>query len=160
VNRDELRKRAEVLVSPRTRLLAIVTGCVSAVAGSLPVGPLFAVLPAILIFGAVLQRWSPRPGRWLMWLGAFFLTLDVGGFFIRQSFDRHISLTPPKLLSFCFLSYLLGWSAGVTWLSSLIHVSPRTCRLDGPRIPRTSGLDNWNSCDFSYGMAGGSQGTL
>jgi hypothetical protein len=92
VNRDELRKRVELLVSPRIRLLAIITGCVSAVAGSLPFGPLFAVVPAMLIFGAVLQRWSPCPGRWLMWLGAFFLTLDVGAFFESAS---HLTATFP-----------------------------------------------------------------
>lgn len=65
---------------PKTPWLAIITGCVSAVAGSLPFGPLFLLVPAILVFGAVLKRWSPRPGRWLMWLGAFYLTVDVAVF--------------------------------------------------------------------------------
>ena len=79
---SDLARYAEELVPARTRWLAIAAGCVSGLAGSLPFGPLFAALPAILVFSAILQRWSPRPGRWLMWLGAFFLTLDVGVFFI------------------------------------------------------------------------------
>jgi hypothetical protein len=78
VENFELSNYAEELVASKTRLLALITGCVSCVAGSLPFGPLFSLLPAILVLGAVLQRWSPRPGRWLMWLGAFFLTVEMG----------------------------------------------------------------------------------
>jgi len=77
MNNSDLRKYAEQLVAPRTRWLAIIAGCVSGLAGSLPFGPLFSLEPAILIFGAVLQCRSPRPGRWLMWLGAFVLTVHV-----------------------------------------------------------------------------------
>jgi hypothetical protein len=71
---------AEQLVPSRTRWLAIVAGCVSGLAGSLPFGPLFSAFPLILVLGAILQRWSPQPGRWLMWLGAFYLTIVVAGF--------------------------------------------------------------------------------
>lgn len=78
---DDPVKYANELVTPRTRWLAIATGSVSGLAGSLSLGPLFFELPLILILGAILQRRSPRPGRWLMWLGAFYLTVDVGEFF-------------------------------------------------------------------------------
>lgn len=77
MSNGESRNYAEQLVPPRTRWLAIAAGCVSGLAGSLPFGPLFSALPLILIVGAVLQRWSPHPGRWLMWLGAFFLTMNI-----------------------------------------------------------------------------------
>src|SRR5581483_2464818 len=73
---------ANGLVTPKARWLAIVTGCVSGIAGSLSFGPLFSLVSTILIVGAVLQRWSPDPGRWLLWLGALYLTLDVAAFFV------------------------------------------------------------------------------
>jgi hypothetical protein len=109
VNGEDLRTYAKHLVTPRTRWLAIVAGCVSGIAGSLPFGPLFSVYSSLLIFGAILQRWSPRPGRWLMWLGAFYLTAVVVGFLGPPV------LRPPRLidnnivivLTLCLLSLLL-----------------------------------------------------
>src|SRR5277367_6183861 len=80
MSNGESRNYADQLVPPRTRWLAIVAGCVSGLAGLLPFGPLFSALPLILVLGAILQRWSPHLGRWLMWLGAFYLTLVVAVF--------------------------------------------------------------------------------
>jgi hypothetical protein len=75
----ELESYAAIVVPGRTRGLAIVTGCVFGLTGSLLSGPLFFLVPSVLILGALLQPSSPRPGRWLMWLGAFFLTLYMAG---------------------------------------------------------------------------------
>jgi hypothetical protein len=101
VNRDELRKHAEELVPSKTMWLTILAGSVSGVAGSVAFGYLFFELPAILILGTILQRWSPRPGRWFMWLGAFFLTVDVGVFF------SPVILHPPNSLDFGIVVFLL-----------------------------------------------------
>jgi hypothetical protein len=116
MNNSELRKYAEQLVAPRTRWLAIAAGCVSGLAGSLPFGPLFSALPLILIVGAVFQRWSPHPGRWLMWLGAFFLTMDVAVFLGPGVLSPKRLLGPyydRNLLIFFVLSLaslaLVGW---------------------------------------------------
>jgi hypothetical protein len=112
----ELRNYAEHLVAPRTRWVAIAAGFVSGLAGSLAFGPLFAALPLILIFGAVLQRWSPHLGRWLMWLGAFYLTVDVAVFLgpgvlspkqlLAPYYDRNLSVF--FVLSVVSLA-LVGW---------------------------------------------------
>ena len=125
MNGGELRKYAEELVTPKTRWLVIVTGCVSGVAGSLPFGPLFSVVPAILVLGAVLQRWSPRFGRWLMWLGAFFLTVDVGAFLGPVVLSV---LRPPRfldsniliILSLCIVAVVL-----VCWCDVALVIGSR-----------------------------------
>jgi hypothetical protein len=116
MSNGETRNYAEQLVAPRTRWLAIAAGCVSGLAGSLPFGPLFSALPLILVLGAVLQQWSPHPGRWLMWLGAFFLTMDVAVFLGRAVlspmrllapyYDRNILIV--FVLSLASLA-LVGW---------------------------------------------------
>jgi hypothetical protein len=64
-------------VSSKTRLLAISAGCFSALAGTLSLGPVFLLVPRFLILGAIVQPRSPRLGRWLMWVGAFCLSLAV-----------------------------------------------------------------------------------
>jgi len=68
------------VVSAKVRVLAIAAACLAGLAGSLPFGPLFFVFSLPLIAGTVVQPWSPGPGRWLMWVGAFFLTFYVGAF--------------------------------------------------------------------------------
>jgi hypothetical protein len=65
-----------------------------------------------LILAALLQRSSPRPGRWLMWLGAFFLTLymagSLGPFILWPS--RLLERSFQQVLAFGILSLLLvGW---------------------------------------------------
>lgn len=72
------------MVLGATRVIAIAAGCFSGAAGSLEYGPFFLIVPAVLVLGAIIQPWSTRPGRWLMWLGAFFLTLYEGAFFVPQ----------------------------------------------------------------------------
>ncbi len=81
------RKYAEVPVHGGTRWLAIATGCLSGVAGALQYGLFSLIIPSVLVLGAIIQPWSFRPGKWLMWLGAFFLTLYVGLFFAPQLVD-------------------------------------------------------------------------
>jgi hypothetical protein len=112
MHHGELRKYADELVSPKTRRLAIVTGCISGVAGSLAFGPLFLQMPAILTIGAILQRWSPRPGRWLMWLGVFYLTPFVGTFFVPSVLHPpHLYATAPLVAVSLFVASvgLNGW---------------------------------------------------
>jgi len=77
VGEDALRTPSADIVSARVRWLAIAAGCFSASAGFLAFGWLFPLVPAFLVLGAVVQPRSPRPGKWLMWLGAFFLSLVV-----------------------------------------------------------------------------------
>ena len=141
MNNGELKNHTAALAAPRTRWLAIVTGCISGLAGSLPFGPLFVVISAILVFGAVLQRWSPRSGRLLMWLGACVLTLDVGAFF------GPLVLRPPHLidtnivvvLTLCLVSLVLvGWCD-----VALIIDSHRSRNAPIPAKPRFPGAADW-----------------
>lgn len=37
----------------------------------------YLVMPVMLIVGAAIARWRPRIGRWLMWIGAFLLSVLV-----------------------------------------------------------------------------------
>jgi hypothetical protein len=63
------------VVPTGTRSVAIVTGCITAVACCLSAGFLFIIVPAILVWGAVVQPRSARLGRRLMCLGAILLAL-------------------------------------------------------------------------------------
>jgi hypothetical protein len=81
------KKYAGFPVHRGTRWLAIAAGCLSGVAGALQYGPFSLIIPSVLVLGAIIQPWSFRPGKWLMWLGAFFLTLYVGFLFAPQIVD-------------------------------------------------------------------------
>src|SRR5271154_605471 len=65
----------------RTRWLAIIAGLFVGIAGSLRLGPGFAIWPSILILGAVIQPRLPRAGRGLICAGALLLSFwvfDIG----------------------------------------------------------------------------------
>lgn len=57
-----------------TRWLAVATVCVTA-AGTLGTGGLLTTIP--LILGVVAEALAPRRGKWLMWLGAAYLSVLV-----------------------------------------------------------------------------------
>jgi hypothetical protein len=61
----------------RIRWLAIIAGCFSGLAGAVGLGVAFLLVPSPLILGAAVQPRSERPGRWLMWVGAFLLSVVV-----------------------------------------------------------------------------------
>ncbi len=81
---DDSRDQSEILPG-RIRLLAIVTGCCTGIAGFIPFGPFVSLIALLLVVGATLQPYSPRSGRWLLWLGAFFVTMFVGVFLAPQA---------------------------------------------------------------------------
>jgi hypothetical protein len=60
----------------RIRWLALATGCFSAGA-SLALGLPFLVESAFLVLGALVQRRSPLPGRWLIWVSAFSMSVKA-----------------------------------------------------------------------------------
>lgn len=130
MNRCEFRKHADALVTPKTRWLAIVTGCISGMTGALVFSPLFFFLPAILILGAAIQRWSPRPGRWLMWFGSLFLTLDSRGFFI-------VALEPSRVLGFqqVVIRLLLILCVGLIWRCDVALVIDLYKSRNAPALP-------------------------
>ena len=71
---DEAKHR----VLPRKiRLLAVVAGGLSGVAGCLGTGLAFWIYPSLLIVGAVAQPRSPLSGRWLMYVGAPILSVWI-----------------------------------------------------------------------------------
>src|ERR1700733_306573 len=64
-------------VSNKTRGLSIATGCVTAVVGCWRLGTGFAIVPAFLVVGAIVQPRFPRVGRVLLSSGALALSLWV-----------------------------------------------------------------------------------
>jgi len=65
------------IVSSRMRWLAVATGCFTGAAGSVGFTWGFAIVPSILIVGAIVQPRSPRAGRVLMCAGALSLSIWV-----------------------------------------------------------------------------------
>ena len=109
--------------------MAIVAGCFSASVGLLVFGWLFPVVPAFLVLGAIVQPHSPRPGRWLMWLGAFLLSLVVlpigvetllGGIRALGFYRDRFMLVP---FSLSFVSVLL-----VLWCDAVLLIEDMTMR--------------------------------
>lgn len=68
------------IVSTRIRGLAIATGVLVAITGSLSQGVFFAIMPSLLVLGAVIQLRSAPLGRVLMWIGALYVTLFAAPF--------------------------------------------------------------------------------
>ncbi len=143
MNNSEPSKYSAELVAPGTRWLAIVTGCVSGLAGSLPFGPLFSVVPAILILGAVLQRGSPRPGRWLMWLGAFYLTAFISAYVFLGVHSANRLLAPhydKTVLIVLFLSLVCLVLVGLCDIALILDSlrSKNAATLADQKFPRSA----------------------
>ena len=66
-----------MIVSSKTRWLAVATGCLAAVVGSLGFTWGFAIVPGFLIVGAIVQPRLPRTGRVLTCAGAVSLSFWV-----------------------------------------------------------------------------------
>ena len=65
------------IVSRKIRWLAVATGFLTAIAGSLGFGILFSIIPSFMVVGAILQPRFPRLGRGLMLAGALWLSAWV-----------------------------------------------------------------------------------
>lgn len=107
--------QAAEIVPAKIRLLSIVTGCVLAVGGSLTIGFLFSIYPAILILGALVQpRWH-RLGRGLLLSGTLLLTAIQAPFtFAIPGEIRIVRLygdtgSVAILLFFLVSTLLVGW---------------------------------------------------
>jgi hypothetical protein len=102
------------IIPSKIRWVAIAAGSLSGFTGSLLFGPLFLLIPSPLILGAIVQPYSPRPGRSLMSVGAFFLSLYAGLFVAPQAYGaismlhlyyalNHITLLGLLLVSLSFV---------------------------------------------------------
>jgi hypothetical protein len=65
------------IVPSKIRLLSVVTGCFTAIAGSLVLGILFSIPPIILVLGAIVQPNLRSVGKWFMAIGATLLSLEA-----------------------------------------------------------------------------------
>jgi hypothetical protein len=112
---DSPRNRLFEIVPFKMRLLSVVTGCFTAIAGSLLMGPLFAIWPAILILGALVQSKWRHLGRGLMLSGALLLSSweILFGLAVPQetrTFLQYHDLNSLGVLSLLLASVLLaGW---------------------------------------------------
>jgi hypothetical protein len=120
---DEPTGQTTEIVPSKVRLLSVATGCFTAIAGSLLMGPLFSIWPVILILGAIIQPHRRHLGRGLMLSGALFLsawaTLFVVGVLdgIRQLRQYH-DLNFLAVLSSMLVSVLL-----VSWCDVALVIS-------------------------------------
>jgi hypothetical protein len=103
-------------VPRKIRWLAIAAGVFSGVAGSLPFGPLFAIIPSLLILGAIIQPYTPRPGRWLLYLGAFVVSVYASLFLAPGALEIvwtvHLRDNLAQLTLFILVLssiFLIGW---------------------------------------------------
>jgi hypothetical protein len=125
IQTKELEK-GNAIVPRRTRRLAVVAGCVSGIAGSLMFGPLFLLIPMIQIAAAILQPYSPRPGRWLLAIGAFILSFYIGLFFAPQVVGGIRSLRAHHDVYVVGLLLLSGVSVAlVTWSDVELTIEAR-----------------------------------
>lgn len=77
------------IVARKTRWLAIATGCFTAVTGSVSITVLMAIVPVLLILGAIAQPRFPRAGLGLMLVSALSLSawvIPMGVLFLSQRF--------------------------------------------------------------------------
>jgi hypothetical protein len=92
------------VVSTETRLLAIVTGCFTALVGSMALGVMFSMYPGVMVVGALLQPRFRILGRGLMLAGALLLSawvLPYGVSILFQGIGR------PDVMIFTVASVLL-----------------------------------------------------
>jgi hypothetical protein len=65
------------IIPAGTRWLALLVGSLAFIAGSMPPSPVpTLVVPTSFLLGAIIQPYSPRPGRWLLSVAAFYLSLS------------------------------------------------------------------------------------
>lgn len=133
-----------------TRWIAIAAGAFSGAAGSIEYGPLFLLVPSVLILGTIVQPWTARPGRWLMWLGAFFLTLYAGGFFVPQIVGVSSQLSSLDNLNIQILFCLILVAVFlVIWCDVALIVDARrpkgALKIGKQRFPRASDCIVWGA---------------
>jgi hypothetical protein len=116
------------IVPGKIRLLSVVTGCFTAIAGSLVLGLFFSIPPIILVLGSITQPHLRVVGKWLIGVGAVLLSLEVmvlvvvipeGVRLLRLYHDRGILGT----ISFSVLSVVL-----VTWCDVVLVIDARRPR--------------------------------
>jgi hypothetical protein len=131
-------------VSKKVRWLAIIAGFTTAVISLFMFGLESSISAAILILAALVQPYFGRPGRWLMWLGAFFLSITgiLLGAAIPEGFQMlrlHPSSTVLALLSLTILSVLL-----LIWCDvALIADAIKHRGAPGTPEPRFSRAGDW-----------------
>lgn len=94
------------IVAIKTRLLVIVTGCFTALAGSLAVGVMFSIYPGVMVVGAILQPRFRKLGRGLMLAGALLLSAWVLPYGVLTVFSG-LTIREPLLFGFALASVLL-----------------------------------------------------
>jgi hypothetical protein len=83
---DASENQATGIISYKVRLLSVVSGCFTGIAGSFGFGPLFLIYPVLLIAGAIIQPRRRILGRGLMLSGAVLL-IPVTVFFASAIVD-------------------------------------------------------------------------
>jgi hypothetical protein len=125
------KSHTTVVMPSGTRWLVIGAGCFCGLVGFLHYGWFFVFVPIILIFGAVVQPWFNRLGRWLLALGAFIVTI-YGMFFAVPAVELigrlplHHSLEEVVFLLLFLVTVLL-----IVWCDVALIMEERKSRRSG-----------------------------
>ena len=131
-------------VPSRIRWLAIAAGCFSGLVGFLHYGPFFLLVPSVLILGAIIQPWSPRPGRWCLALGACIVTF-YASFLAMPAvlLIKHLRLHH-NFEDLIFLCLFLASVALVGWCDVALAVDARRSRgAPGPKRHVFPRIEDW-----------------
>lgn len=114
------------VISNRRRWLALITGLVFAFVGFFHYGPLFLILPLILIIGAIAQPRFRRVGRWMLAIGAGVLTYGttfaaVPAIILIRELPVHHSNEELIFLVLCLATVML-----VVWCDVELVIDART----------------------------------
>jgi hypothetical protein len=126
--------QASEIIPVHIRRLAIASGLLVGISGSFMFGPLFLLIPFLQILGAVVQPYSPRPGRSLLAVGALILSLYTALFLAPQALGAlsTVRFFPDLDLNHVFLLTLLLLSlVSVIWFDVVFTIDARELK----RIP-------------------------
>ena len=126
----------------KIRWLVFAAACFSSVTGSLLSDMLLFLAPSVLIAGVIIQPNSPRPGRLILSIGAFVLSVYAALILFPRIFEMVMSLrvgsgvTEALLFSLLLISvFLVGWLDVmlVTWAVRLRHAPGTAASAASPR---------------------------
>jgi hypothetical protein len=134
-----------------TRWLALLVGCMAFIVGAMPPSPVSTLpVPSTFVLGAIVQPYSPRPGRWLLSVGAFYLSLIGVPYLALMVAGGALHLVDSKsLTSLLLLLALVAPLVLLIWCDVALILDARR----QSRNPQTPGTDVARLGDWLVFMA-------
>jgi hypothetical protein len=132
------------ILSARVRWVAIAAGCVGGIFG-MGLTLLFPIFSVPLILGAIVHPSTPRPGKWLMWVGA--LVLSCTGLYFSWGVmldDLRNGLRYPDFMTVGIFYLSIATVIIVSWCDlELVVEAIRRTRTPGMTEQRSSRVGEW-----------------